>query len=435
LRALEPIPRLVASATAWRRAWLVGLLVAVVAGVVFRLIWLEDMEYKADEAWTFSHVREFWRSLSVPMVGMPSSAAVPNAGLSVWVFVALGSLVPLETPLALARAVQVLNVLAIALLAGFAATRPPQAEREPWLWSVALVSVNPFAVLFSRKIWPPDVLPVFALAMLVGWWYRRRRWGAFAWGMVGAALGQIQLAGFLFAAAFVGCALLFDRRSVRWWAWLCGSILGALPMLPWLAALGEGGHDIAAITGLAAPLPAFLPDWIDMSLGVGLGYSLGADFEPFLAGPTVAGLYTYLAAALVGAIVVLALMIALRLVRALRADRARTLALLFDRRSATALALAAAFPGYGLLLMATLRPAALHYFVVAFCLPALSVAWCVRASSPDDERSVAAGRRLLLGLALAQACLTLCFLCFIHETQVIDGDYGTVYRAQMRPPD
>ena len=48
------------------------------------------------------------------------------------------------------------------------------------------------------------VLPLFSLAMLAGWWHRRRRWGAFLWGIAGTLLGQVHLTGFVFAAAFVG---------------------------------------------------------------------------------------------------------------------------------------------------------------------------------------------------------------------------------------
>src|SRR5882724_11435853 len=200
----------------WRHRWAIGLLVSVAIGIVFRLIWLEDMEYKGDEAWTFTHVQAFWQTRHLPLLGMPSSTGLPNAGMSLWVFLAISSILPTDDPLALTRGVQLMNVAAILLLAIFALKGIERPEREPWLWSVALVSVNPLAVLFSRKIWAQDTLPLFTVGMLVGWWYRHRWWGAFLWGLVGAFLGQIHLGGFFFSASFVGCTLLFDHRSVRW---------------------------------------------------------------------------------------------------------------------------------------------------------------------------------------------------------------------------
>jgi hypothetical protein len=219
------------------RAWAIGLAAVIAAGIAFRLVWLDDVEYKADEVWTLQHVQAFWRTGELPLVGMPASVGTPNAGLSIWVFIALSALVPIDTPLPLTRAVELMNVAAILLLLGFVLRGVARREREPWLWSVALASVNPFAVGFSRKIWPPDLLLLFTVSMLAGWWHRRRWWGGFLWGVLGALLGQIQLVGFLFAAMFVLCTVLLDRRSVRWVAWFAGSVLGSLPMLPWLAEL------------------------------------------------------------------------------------------------------------------------------------------------------------------------------------------------------
>src|SRR5262249_4320399 len=136
--------------------WAIGLFVSVAVGIIFRLIWLQDIEYKEDEAWTFTQVQAFWQTHHLPLIGMPSSVGMPNSGMSFWVFLALSSILPINDPLALARAVQLLNVVAILLLAIFALKSVDRSERESWLWSVALVSVNPLAVLFSRKIWPQD---------------------------------------------------------------------------------------------------------------------------------------------------------------------------------------------------------------------------------------------------------------------------------------
>jgi hypothetical protein len=134
-----------------RRGWVIGYFLAIAAGIVFRLIWLEDIEFKDDEAWTFSQVRAFWQTHHLALVGMESSVGIPNAGMSLWVFVAMSSLVPLDDPLSLTRAVQVMNVVAILLLTVFALTSTERTEGEPWLWSAALVSVNPLMVLFRRK--------------------------------------------------------------------------------------------------------------------------------------------------------------------------------------------------------------------------------------------------------------------------------------------
>ena len=312
---------------------------------------------------------------------------------------------------------------------------------KSWLWSVALVSVNPLSVLFSRKIWAQDTLPLFTLGMLVGWWYRCRWWGAFLWGLVGALLGQIHLSGFFFAAAFLGCTLLFDRRAVHWSAWFAGSILGALPMVPWLLAIGfvQNVHGMTQynppviLLTISQSIYLFIRHWLSMSLGVDLHYSLGDSFAAFLEYPRIGHTPVYLVAALFSVVILIFAIILLRLAFRMYAEPRQTIELVFAPRSSTALALNAAFWGYGLLLTATLRPIYLHYFIVAFSLPALWLAWLTRAGSNGSIGSEANSRLLLTGLVLAPACITIAFLAYIHQTQFIKGDYGTVYRAQTHP--
>ena len=83
----------------WSRRWALGLIAALAAGIVFRLLWLRDVEYKADEAWTFVQVQAFWQSHTLRPVGIPSSAGLPHPGLSLWFFLAIGAFLPTIGPL------------------------------------------------------------------------------------------------------------------------------------------------------------------------------------------------------------------------------------------------------------------------------------------------------------------------------------------------
>jgi hypothetical protein len=176
-----------------KRIGLIGLAAALVLGAVLRLAWAQDMEYKDDEKWTYERTQTAGRTEPWVWQGMYSSACVKNPGLSFWVFWLLARLFDAHEPTELARAVQVVNISAIVLLAAFVWRCVPEAEREPWLWAVALVAVNPLAVVFHRKIWAQSILPIFSLLFLFGWWYRQRRWGAFLWGLAGALVGQIHM--------------------------------------------------------------------------------------------------------------------------------------------------------------------------------------------------------------------------------------------------
>jgi len=138
---------------------------ALACGIVLRLLWPADMEWKADEQRMFAWASAIGVTEPWPQVGMASGVAVPNPGLSVWLFVPLARVT--RDPVALAQLVQFVNVLALIGFAIFGASRAFSAPaRELWFAGVALMSVNPIAVVLARKIWAQSLLPLFGLATL-----------------------------------------------------------------------------------------------------------------------------------------------------------------------------------------------------------------------------------------------------------------------------
>lgn len=414
----------------WRHRLAIGLVASIVAGIAFRLIWIGDIEYKGDETWMVTYVEAFQRTHAWSPIGMISSAGpgLPHPGLGPWLFLGIGALFPNPGPLELVRSIEAINIVAIILMAVFARFAVAPSEREPWLWAVALLSVNPLAVQYSRKLWSMDTLPLFTLIMLWGWWFRDRRWGAFLWGFVGALLGQVHLTGFVFAAAFFGTVLLFDRRSARWLAWFAGSLLGAIPLAPWLLYLSKGVGPLHP-AHFNNPIVPF-GHWINFALGIDLFKTLGDDFTHFLASPKIGSHASWLGGLLlVGIVVIFALLLRQLIAQSHLDGRARTAAALFGTRSPTGLSLDAAFIGYCSLLAVMSQPTYLHYMIIALPFLALWPAWIARAASGAAGMTDAA-RRLLAALVMAQAGVTLLFLTYVHETQVIRGDYGVTYGAQ-----
>jgi 4-amino-4-deoxy-L-arabinose transferase-like glycosyltransferase len=409
-----------------------GIVLALLAGASLRLIWPEDIEYKADEAWTFEHSRD----AELPWLGMPSSVNIPNPGMSLWVFVLLQRLSSAADPPALARVVQLTNIAALVLLVCFAFRCVPRGEREAWLWAAALVAVNPLVVLFHRKIWPPCVLPLLTLAMLYGWWYRRRRGPAFVWGLVGVCLGQIHMAGFFFAAAFVLWALLFDRpwrERVAWRSWLFGSILGALPMLPWMAHLlaNPSARPVNPHRWVHACEMKFWIRWFSESFGLGTDYTFGPYFREFMGYPLVSGHPTYLVGLLHWLLGGLALVLLARAVVVLWRRRERWREQCIGRDSASAFTQNAALWGFGLLLTLSSFSIHRHYMIVLFPLEFLWVARLALASAPEQARSLRLGRALLLSLWCAQFLVSANMLAYIHTRQNFAGaEYGIPYGAQ-----
>ncbi|MGI8593792.1 MAG: hypothetical protein ACR2ML_05405 [Solirubrobacteraceae bacterium] len=414
------------------RLILAALLAVIAVGALLRLVWLSDMEYKADEAtmFGFSQARDF------PGTGLPSGAGIRNPGMSVWGFVILGRGLGIDDPVALARGVALLSIVALALLAAFALRWVAMSEREPWLWAVALVSVNPLGVIFERKIWAQSLLPLLSLGVLAALWRRDSRPGALAWGLLGAWLGQIHMSGFFFAGGFAAWTALQRRRDVRWRWWLAGSGLGALTLIPWLRYLLD--TDDPSVRSLKSIVRLdFWRYWIVDAVGVDLKFSLGGEFASFLASPHLGGRGTHLVGALYVALALLGLAVIVAAGRALwprrseLRDRSRVRALLAGAGTQTGLALAAALVGFGLLLTLSGAIVYRHYLLVAFALPFVSLALAGLAAGR-------LGRVLLACLCVGQALLSLSFLLYVHDHGgVPNGDYGVAYGDQTpatRPP-
>jgi hypothetical protein len=415
-----------------RTLWTCGLLAALALGAGFRLIWPGDIEYKVDEAWTFGLVQRFVEHGEANALGMPSSQNVHNPGLSLWVFYALGKVFGANEPTDLARGVQMLNVAALFALAVFAWRCVPTPQREAWLWTAAIVSVNPLAVLFQRKIWPPCMLPLVLVALIAGWWHRDRRGGAVVWGLLSACVGQVHLSGFFHAAGLTLWTRLFDRRPVAWRWWLLGVTVGSAPLVPWLDYLRTAEQHVRpnAVEWSRLFELKFYTHWLTEPFGIGLKYALGPDFADFLRGPMIAEQPTYGVAALH---LVLALIGAGLLIAGVRRwwPVRRDWRSWFGGSDSTSLALAGTFWGYGLLLTLSRLPFYRHYLLVAFPFPAL---WASRLALPDaaDEHAGMRGRRLLLAMVVAEALVTAAFLTHIHtHGGTPHGEFGRSYAGQV----
>jgi uncharacterized membrane protein YhaH (DUF805 family) len=438
------------SAVSLRLAYWV-LALALVWGCVVRCVWPEDIEWKKDEQWCYRMGQEVGRTRPWPLIGMPTSLGIPNPGLSVWAFVPIGRLV--STPPSMARAIALLNVIALVGFAAAVHAYLPPTEREPWLWGLALQSVSPFAIRMSRKIWPPSLLMPFLLLLWVSHRHRQARWGSFAWGLVGTLIGQVHLSGWFVAAGLaIGTAVAEWRgalgRSRYWHWWLIGSLVGLVSALPWAYELPENPvampaasvvvlfkHAFACVYELTAAATSILPYTV---LGLGRHTS---DYE---ISPIVGGIPAHIPDALDGLIAALiTLRIVVRLGVALVGPAVRWIIRRITARGASASSSDAHPPsepksnetrpastGFYIWSMIAL-PCAIfvlttnvyfyHYFFVMcpflfVLLAALMLPW----------------RRALLVLVIAQAVLGISFLSYIHERggTTMHGEYGRTYARQ-----
>jgi hypothetical protein len=181
--------------------------VLIAAGAWLRLYDLAAMEFKGDEQEGLTLAMRLlndhpWSSgLPFPTHGMVSSnAGVHNPPLYTWIMAALWA--PTQDPVAVARLIALVNVLCLYPLWLWARRHMDESRA---LVTLALCAVSPFAVIFSRKIWPVDLLLPGVLAVLWGIeWVRGPR----PWRGVVLLLLAVLVAGQLHLSAPIAMALL-----------------------------------------------------------------------------------------------------------------------------------------------------------------------------------------------------------------------------------
>ncbi len=404
-------------------------IVAVLAGIALRLVWPLDIEYKRDEQWTFEHAQAVAAGQPLPSVGMATSFGPPNPGLSLWFFAGLAQIGKVGTPPELARRVQWLNAAALVLFLLFARTAVEEARREMWLWATALWAVNPFAIIYERKIWPPSVLPIFTVVFIASWWHRRYFPAAILWGAVGALMAQMHIAAGFLSVSLALWTLYTDRRLSPLMGWLIGSLIGSIPAWPWLFDLAAGHHQ--SFAELRLPLLHFYLRWPTQPFGLGLGFFKGEETLRFLAWPLVAGVPTYIVA-LLHAVLAGLFVWMWALVFATIRQRGLPRRTVFIGDSPETVLFNASVWGYGgvlTVLSATGLVSARQYLIVVAPMMALWAAWLViEWAAPQNRRRA---RHLLAAFCIAQAAISTCLLAYIDSRQILRGDYGATWQSQQ----
>lgn len=406
----------------------------ILLAIAVRVIGLEHMEYKEDEEYNYVWSQMIGQSKPWPMWGMPSGVYVPNPGMSVWVFAALAKVTAAHDPVALARALAIFAVLGLALCSWLGRfSRDPSA----WHWAGALALLNPIQVMYQRKLWPQGFLPFFMALTLAGWWKRaepgaRGFAAAAAWGFFGAWLGQIHMSGFFVAFALALVTAVSDFRATRrleWFgAWFLGSVLGALPLIPWaIHALQLPPHpEVARGFGEMLQLKywAFLltNPWglhVGNTLGLLRGPSHWQQLSDFSRYPLVAGHASWLVGA---AHVALGGLFIYTLGRLVASGWKRLAIPGPERRLILAVALLA-----GVLMTLPAASIRRYYLMIAFPVDSLLLVYAVRAAFPRGSR------RALAAIAVCLLVISASFAQYVRVNEgSAQGDYGRGFAAELR---
>lgn len=402
----------------------------VLAGIVLRLAYPFDIEWKGDEIWTFQTAMQIAAHGRYPEIGMPTSMGSDNPGLSVWVFGWLAAMFKVVEPPDLARAVQITNSAALIGLLLFVWRQVPADRKAVWYWAAALWAANPMAIIFERKIWPPSVLLLPMICLIALWWNRRHPIAAFLWGGLGAAMSQVHL-GFMFLAfALLVWTVIQDRSSFAFRYWFAGSAFASIAAVPWLFALLSAGSS--ATLEMRFPLIHFYIRWLLQPFGLGAEYSIGSqNLVQFLAYPMVMGMPTWFVAAahvvMVGLLVVVVAVFFKHMMAGRMSARK-----LFVGDSNEAVLVAATFWGYGGVLTAiTIFGVDSHRHYLIAVAPVMAL-WCARMIFLDPEilrRSFA--NWVCVVLCVAQLVTSASLLAYIHDVQTFDAEYGATWNSQQ----
>jgi hypothetical protein len=281
---MPPPPSPAPAVPFWREGNRVGLalILAVAAGV--RLARLDLMEFKGDEAQACALAGQVVAVLAgrappgqhLPLVGLMASVGVPNPPLFVYLLALPWALWP--NPLALAAVIALSNVAAVGLC-----HRIGRRYFSPFvgLAAAALYALAPWAVVFSRKIWAQDLLPVFVGGFLLAahaFLVERRPRALAVLVILAAAAVQLHFSALILGGVLAG--LLVAGRPLVRPRWLgLGLAVGAALYAPYLVHLAHtGGAEFAHLDSRRARWDQLVPAGQRLLLACRYPFSIsGAD--------------------------------------------------------------------------------------------------------------------------------------------------------------
>lgn len=213
-----------------RNEW-IGLLVVLILATAIRLYRVDSVEFYHDEAMLGMLAQEMADGQTFPLQGIVSSVGIPNPPQTVYTI-----LPPFwfsNDPVFVTSWVIFLNLIGVALL--YIITLR-QFGFAPALLAATFYAVNPWAVMYSRKLWAQDyVNPFLLLALLFAQLGFRdgKRWAqiltvpVMLWGM------QIHFAAWALVPLF-GWIILAGRKNWHIRSLMLSAILSLLVLTPFI---------------------------------------------------------------------------------------------------------------------------------------------------------------------------------------------------------
>ena len=252
------------------------LILALGAGAFLRLLFPSDVEFKADELLGLLVGVEWLQSPCIATHGMVSSVGIPNPPITVYLFATLYGLSKGDPEVA-TMLVAVWNLVGLALGGLWLYAKRETFGRLWSFWILAFVCVNPWTVIYSRKIWAPSLLAPFVIGAIAGLstiWSERWDWKKVVGGLLCFSIAsQIHMSGIFWSIGLaVGILVVWpsNRRAKLPLFLIIASAIFLLLYVPWMMHLFErsigtpihAGESIE--TRAIRTLCRFIPVWFGL---------------------------------------------------------------------------------------------------------------------------------------------------------------------------
>ncbi len=208
----------------------------IVLAAYLRMGMPEIVEFKRDEANLSLLALDFASGENFPLLGITSSVGLPNAPINVYLLAipyALSS-----SPVFATQFIGLLNVLAIVAVMWF-------TRRYTNDWAALMVgflfAVSPWSIIFSRKIWAQNMLPLFVCLSLFTAYIgiiEKKRWAQVLHLPLLAFTGQIHYGAFVIIPAVL-YVWWSGRRHIAWRYVGIGVVLTIFVILPYIVGLAD----------------------------------------------------------------------------------------------------------------------------------------------------------------------------------------------------
>lgn len=380
---------------------------------IFRIFNLDLIEFKFDEAYTVFQMEQFYAHPYLMQVGPPQSTGVYNPPLYnyILIFFSLFS----RDPQYLSFVIALINTIFIMLF--YLVIRRFYGNLTA-VFSSLLIALSPWSIIFSRKIWIPDLILPFMVGFLFflhRFLFDKKSGSLVPTFIMLGLLVQMHASGWFFA--FVTILIFFALKvSISWKKVIVGFLIGFIPAIPYfLRQLSSTPICIDCASFLnyqALPKPFDFNVFVrpfQLLGGMNFEALLGNDYLALTQSSPILGLINY-------TLLLQLLILPFGLIYIIKRKRQYLFLLFYP----------VAVP---ILYFLTKTPSYMHYFTILIPVMALifgyslSILWNL---SKVNFGKAAVGVIFLVFLATNFIFISK-FFDFISVKQIIDGDFGSIY--------